>query len=69
MAGANQNLDDRCTLGTHPYKKFKRDDGSARGLEDSDEDSLPVSDILDDTFEEKVKEMYLSRLGLIPRRA
>ena len=74
MAGAKPNLDYRSTVGTHShsYKKFKREDGSARGLDDTD-DSLPAlepaPDILDDTFEEKIKEEYLARLGLIPRRA
>ena len=63
MADDKTNTEDGPILDEKAFKRFKREDGSAREIEGPDD--APLQDILDDTFEELVKEEYLERLGLI----
>ena len=65
MADDKTNTEDGPILDEKAFKRFKKEDGSAREVEGPDDAPLPLQDILDDTFEELVKEEYLERLGLI----
>ena len=71
MATPNPDYRDSRSTHSQTFKKFKREDGSARNLDDTDEslpELEPAPEILDDTYEEKIKEAYLAKLGLAPRQ-